>query len=284
MKLLAKLVFGLYFLLGVVSPSVSAGPRQLRSPNNENGLTIRVSAGGWGEGSIQDIEKVLYSAAAEIFAYAPRQREISIVVRHTDDTPITLYERGPKGEFIVLLTAKDTYWSQYAYQFSHEFCHVLAMNSKVTGDPNQWFEESLGETASLFALRKMATTWATSPPYPNWKDYAPSLHNYAQDLINESYRKLPSDMTLAEWFEENETSLRKNPYLRQKDGLVANQLLTLLEREPENWMAVAYLNMSRPSRNEAFRDYLKTWHDHVPKRYEPFVERIATMFGVSITD
>jgi hypothetical protein len=278
MKSLSTLLFGL-FLFAAMN---LIGGAPARAANNDSGLTIRVSESGWGQGSTQDIQKVLYSAASEILAYVPSKQGISIIVRRTEGTPITLYERGPNNEYIVLLNSKDTYWSQYAYQFSHEFCHVIAMNSKVTDDPNQWFEESLGETASMFALKKMAASWETSPPYPNWKDYAGSLRSYVQDLMAESHRRLPSDTTLAQWFDENETSLRANPYLRRKDELVANQLLTLFENDPEGWGAVAYLNMTQPNRKQTFAEYLKAWHNRVPRRYEPFVESVAQLFGVSI--
>jgi hypothetical protein len=260
-------MFAFFLLFVFLKPAASVTTLPYRRATNyETGLTIRVSADGWGEGRVQDIEKVLYSAASEIVAYVPSKQEISIIVRHAESHPVTLYKRGPNGEFIVLLSAKDRYWAKYSHQFSHEFCHVLAMNSKVKDDPNQWFEESLGETASMFALTRMATTWRTSPPYPNWKDYGPALRDYAQNLINENHRRLRSETTLAEWFEENEASLRANPYLREKDELVANQLLALFEKHPDDWGAVTYLNMSRSSRTQTFKEYLRAWHDHVPRR------------------
>ncbi|HSS22472.1 MAG TPA: hypothetical protein VLL54_20545 [Pyrinomonadaceae bacterium] len=256
---LAKVVFTIIFLAGAVGHPVrgAATPVVHKEFDSQSRLTISVSDEGWGESRIQDIEKVLYSAAGEILAYIPNTPELAIIVRHSEDQPLTLYKRGPNGEFIVLLTAQDMRWAQFAYQFSHEFCHVLAMNSKVTDNPNQWFEESLGETASLFALRRMSKTWRSSPPYPNWKDYASSLRSYAQNTINESHRSLPSDMTLSEWFEENEKSLRNDPYLREKDELVANQLLSLFEENPDGWAAVTYLNRSQPSRRQTFEEYLK---------------------------
>ena len=283
MAKLAPMVFVIFLLASECPPTRAATFVFTENVISETHLTIRIANEGWGEGRIQDIEKVLYSAAGEIFAYIPNKRDLAIVVRHGESRPRTLYQRSANGEFIVLLTAKDRYWSQYAYQFSHEFCHILAMNSKVTDNPNQWFEESLGKTASLFALRRMAITWRSSPPYPNWKDYASSLSVYAQDSINESHRQLPSDMTFVEWFAKNEDSLREDPYLREKDGIVANQLLALFEEDPDGWGAVTYLNLSRPSREQTFEEYLNDWHSRVPRKYEPLIEKVGKRFGLSIS-
>lgn len=283
MAKLVKIVFILTFLSGFVGPPVRNATVFRKNLYPETHLTIRVTNDGWGEGRIQDIEKVLYSAAGEILAYVPNKRDLAIIVRHSEDRPRTLYQRGTNGEFIVLLTAKDRYWSQYAFQFSHEFCHVLAMNSKATDNPNQWFEESLGETASMFALRRMAITWRSSPPYPNWKDYASSLHVYAQNRINQSHRQLPSGVTFEEWFEENEESLREDPYLREKNGIVANKLLSLFEEEPDGWAAVTFLNLSQPSRAQSFEQYLNDWHARVPRKHESLIYKIGDLFGLSIS-
>jgi len=282
---MVKIVFTLIFLSGLVGPPVrGTTPVFRKNLHTAAHLTIRVTNEGWGEGRIQDIEKVLYSAAGEIFAHVPNKSGLLIIVRHSEDRPMTLYKRGANGEFIVLLTAKDRFWSQYAFQFSHEFCHVLAMNSKVTDNPNHWFEESLGEAASLFALRRMALTWRSSPPYPNWKDYASSLSAYAQNRINESHRQLPSDVTFAEWFEKNEDSLREDPYLREKDWIVANQLLPLFEEDPDDRGAVTYLNLSQPTREQTLEEYLNDWHVRVPRKHESLIEKIGERFGLSISD
>jgi hypothetical protein len=283
MAKLATIVVSLILLLSL-SEYPAQGATLVSHKNFHSGgrLTIHVADEGWGEARIQDIEKVLYSAAREILAYVEQERALDIIVRHSGSVPKTLYQRGANGEFIVQLTASGRHWAQFAYQFSHEFCHVLAMNSKVTDNPNQWFEESLGHTASLFSLRRMATTWRSSPPYPNWKDYASSLRDYAQDDIDET-QSLSSDMTFAEWFGENEESLREDPYLRAKEKIVANQLLSLFEANPDGWGAITYLNLSKPDRKQTFEEYLNDWHSRVPRKYEPLVEKIGRTFGLSIS-
>ena len=71
--------------------------------------------------------------------------------------PITLFRRGPKGEYLVRLNTGDRHWAQHAYQFAHEFTHILA-NYDEHERRNKWFEESICEMASLFVLRRMSET------------------------------------------------------------------------------------------------------------------------------
>ena len=74
------------------------------------------------------------------------------------------YRENREGPFVVQLTARDRKWSKFAYQFSHEFCHLLSGHDRLRDNPNQWFHESLCELASVFTLRQMAKQWLISPP------------------------------------------------------------------------------------------------------------------------
>ena len=38
---------------------------------------------------------------------------------------ITLIRDSTHDPYIIKLSVRDTLWDQYAYQFAHEFCHVL---------------------------------------------------------------------------------------------------------------------------------------------------------------
>ena len=64
--------------------------------------------------------------------------------------PIVLFKRGPRGGSSLLNTS-DRYWCQYAFQFAHEIGHILC-RYKDGDSTNKWFEETLCETASLYAL------------------------------------------------------------------------------------------------------------------------------------
>jgi hypothetical protein len=62
-----------------------------------------------------------------------------------------------------------------------------------------WFEESLCETASFFALREVIHTWEKAPHYPNWNTYAPSLKSYVQAIIDDPENMLPTGKNFQTW-------------------------------------------------------------------------------------
>ena len=171
--------------------------------------TIRVTDADWGGASLRDIVKVLNSTAEQLWPYAAQDRLDTIIVDRSLSGPIVLYRRGNEKQYLVRLDTHKTFWSQYAFQFAHEFGHIIC-GYKAGDQSNQWFEESLCETASLFALRRMSEAWKTAPPYPNWKSYGPSFRKYAQDRIDE--HPWPKATSVAAWYHENAKGhLRKIP-------------------------------------------------------------------------
>jgi hypothetical protein len=162
-----------------------------------------------------------------------------IVVTRGRNGPITLYQRNDRGEIVIRLDTEQTYWSQYSYQFAHEFCHVLC-GYRDADRRNKWFEETLCETASLFAMRAMARTWKESAPYAHWRDYRDALRNYADDVIRK--RDLIHEIHargLPEFYRTHQAELESNPTSRELNGAMSIVLLHLFEEQPERWEASA---------------------------------------------
>ncbi len=249
-----------------------AGPAE----RAEKSLIIRPAPNADWNASLRDVEKVLYSAAGSLWCFFPG-RQIEPILVEPKGGPIVLFKRGPEGQYRVRLATGNTYWSQYAFQFTHEFCHILC-NYRDGGRGHKWFEESLCETASLFALRRMAETWKTDPPYPNWKSYAGALGNYAGQRLDQC--RLPADTTLARWYQTNAEQLRSRLDLRENQRVVAGVLLPLFEQHPEHWAAVGYLNLEELPGSQSFPEYLAAWHRGCPKKHQSFVRRIADRFGI----
>nr|MCS5632398.1 hypothetical protein [Pirellulaceae bacterium] len=128
------------------------------APNSgtTNQLRIVILPGDWGESNLADIKKVCDSAAAMLMTHLPDDNFAPIMVQRNKSGPITLYRRGQGNEYIVQLDTSDRAWAQLAFQFAHEFCHVICNYRDVTNQ-QLWFEETLCECASLYALRQMAT-------------------------------------------------------------------------------------------------------------------------------
>lgn len=252
------------------------------------GVLIQVAPGNWGSADPRDIQLVLDSVANEFrpFVARPSQDLVTIRVIPRSGSPRVLYERGPQGEYVVQLTARDERWFQYAYQFSHELCHILSnfdhkeRNGETVATGNQWFEESLCETASLFTLKRMATSWTERPPARKWVGYGPMFASYAEKLLAESHRYLPANQSFGQWYAENQPSLRDNPYLREKNELVAAMLLPLFEQDPSMWKAIAYLNANPASAAKSFSEYLADWHGACPTGTQEHVGKTMSLLGV----
>jgi len=243
-------------------------------------LELRVAKDGWGAASSGDVKAVCASAAKELWKHFPADRKFDpITVTFSKQGPMVIYGKGTDGDRRVLLNAQDSFWSQYAYQFAHEFCHI-ACNYRESEKSNHWFEESLCETASLFALKQMSESWKMQPPYSNWKDYSKSLKSYVDDHMKK-FDTL-GDFTLAEWYQRNEAALRKNSTDRPKNQVVAVQLLPLFEKSPEHWAAVGYLNQWEKTRTLSWKEYLADWHQRVPEKHKKFVAEVGGLFKVNL--
>jgi len=266
--------------VGVDDEATSRPAAATTRPTGTNKLSIRVLGTTWGAASSVDIHKVLESAGGELWKHFPDRRLNPIIIQRGRRAPITLYRRGPKGEYLMKLTPDGRYWCQFAYQFAHEFCHILANYSHKTARANKWFEESICEMASIYALRRMAVSWKTKAPYDRWKDYAEDIQAYADDL-QKAEDKLPEDKTLAAWYKENSASLRKTPWLRDKNRIVANGLLGLFEAGPGGWAAIEYLNSGK-SKSDSFQDYLSNWYRKTPSARRKIVGDIIKLFGLEI--
>ncbi len=253
-----------------------------RNPVIDPAKTIKITVipDGWGDADPDNIQAVCRSAAREMIRYFPHRDQDPISIRHdAKQGPMVVYGKGAEGERRVILNARDRYWSQFAFQFSHEFCHIQC-NYRDGNKANLWFEESLCETASLFVLRRMSETWKTNPPYANWKSQSVALKEYAEQRLKDT-EKLDG-LTLSQWYQRNEPELIKTGVNRKKNQVIATALLPLFEKNPEHWEAVSFLNQSDPQKTMLFRDYIRDWHERVPRKHKPFVAEIAELFEISV--
>ena len=241
-------------------------------------MQVEVAQCDWGGGQPLDIKVLLTDVAAHITRLLRKPVLETIAVEATPDAgddPITLIRSSPQDPFRILLSARDTKWSKFAYQFSHELCHVLSGYERLEGNPNNWFHEAICELASVFTLRRMAEGWYVQPPYPNWAEYAQSLASYAEDTLSREARQLPRGMSLRVWLLSEEEGLRKNRYLRDKNAVVAYSLLPIFENDPAGWNAVRRL----PDSSATFGEYLFDWHTLAEPVDKPFVRRILDAFS-----
>ena len=240
-------------------------------------MQLSVSQANWGNAQFRDIEVLLTDTASHLkqLLRNPFDGIIHVEPGSLNEDPIVLYRNFPEEPYIVRLPARDTYWCQFAYQFSHEFCHILSGYDRLKNNPNNWFHEAICELASIFTLRCMAARWPTQPPYPYWANYAEALRDYWENLISHQDVQLPKGMSLHYWLSHNEVTLRKNAYQRKKNALVANALLPIFERHPIGWNTIRNL----PSSSGFLQDYFINWHSSVHPADKAFVAHLSNAFG-----
>ncbi len=242
---------------------------------------FRVDADGFGADE-SDIRALLASTGRELWRYFADYRISPMVIKRGRNGPITLYQKNEHGEIVICLDTERTYWSQYAYQFAHEFCHVLC-GFREGPRQNKWFEETLCETASLYAMRAMARSWRKDPPYPHWKDYRDSLRAYADDVIRK--REAVDDIVrqgLPMFYGINRAALERDATLREINGGMSVVLLDQFERTPEAWESIRWINASPAVAGDSFRQYLQKWQAAAPSKHRPFIRRIAALYGIEI--
>lgn len=249
-------------------------------PTDSEGLRIVVMPGDWGESQLADIRKVCVSAAGTILAHLPNDGFAPILVQRGKSSPITLFQRGEGNEYIVRLNTVNRAWAQCAFQFAHEFGHIVC-NYRNVNNSQMWFEETLCECASLYALRRMAVEWKSNPPYSNWKNYAESLASYAANHIKGFDDRQESTVTFYKmhWKELEQTATN-----RKLNGYIALKLLPLFEQTPSAWQSLRYLNLGPAKENNSFKEYLSGWHDRVPAEHKEFVRSIAAEFEIDLSE
>jgi hypothetical protein len=278
----AKCLFGALFLL-VFHASDVVGSGAQGTPD------IQVHNNGFGKVSSADITAVLQSAALELLQYCPRTQLDGIDVYYRADHPEIALTRTSTGRIAIALSARDTHWAQYSFQFGHELCHALAnyanrsdRSATRPGRANLWLEESLCETASLFTLRAMSRSWSSAPRYPAWRNYASWFDTYLEQRLQLPGYQLPAGTSFRTWFKQNEPGLRQNPGLRDRNTIIATQLLPIFETAPHGWEAVTFLNRGSSGNNESLLQHFTEWRAACPNTLRPFVTEVAAVFSVKL--
>ena len=238
----------------------------------------------WQAAEVTDVKAVLDATVSSIAPYIGARRLEPILVKNDEKGPISLYERDAKGDYVVLLDVKGRYWSQLAYQFSHETCHLL---SNYDLSPNnlshqQWFEESLCEAFSLFTLSKLADQWEVNPPFESWRGYAPELRKYVAAMMKEDHRSFAPN--LKQWYEQHKANLETDPYAKERalNEKMASHILKIFSQQPEAWAAINYLNLGDDSKDKSMARYLRDWYASTPEHLRTPIKEIGQQLGIKV--
>ncbi|MCB0117249.1 MAG: hypothetical protein KDD84_24285, partial [Caldilineaceae bacterium] len=256
---------------------------------------------------LRRMKLVARSASGQLWKHCEARPLAQIVVYPREKGPRCDFERDAKGRIRIGLNTRPLGYAQQAYQFAHEFCHVVANHSRGgerhdARHANHWLEECFCEAASLFSLRRMAEEWTTHSEFSFWttdkgESYAFSLNSYAQDRINDVYAVHPPNKDISEWFKGKEQLMRDHPIatvdsekdnamwneLRGNYNVIATRLLPLFESNPENWEALSFLNLTPHRDNKPLAEHLADWKSACPHKFNSLVEDLERLFLPPVT-
>lgn len=241
-------------------------------------MSLIVKTNKWGSAQQGDVLKVLNSVKDVLNLAFNRSFPGNIFIyQDVKANPITLYEKSSCGAFIINLSATDRYWAQYAYQFAHEYCHVRT-NYSIINPRTKWFEETICELASIYALQQMSKVWKIKPPQPNWRSFSTGLAEYAEELVSDPKRQLQGEVSFKVWFQAALPALERNQYLRDSNSLMALQLLPIFEKHPSLWNSMTYWSTWDECEEKDIYSYMQTWLCHVPEKNKKGVEAVIELF------
>ena len=213
---------------------------------------LPIENGNWGGASLAAVHAVLESAYEVLVQAFDRHPDAPIHVAWWNESPQVFYGCRP---YQMRISARDTYWCQYVYQFSHELCHVMTNFDRHKEHKHNWFEESLCELASLFVLHRLADGWREHPPprVLEAEAFAPNFKTYADEIAQR--HEHPGDGGLRAW-------LAGNPD-HELNGTLAVALLGRFLEDPSLWRDCGRLNCWDVTANATFESYLEAWAKHL---------------------
>ena len=194
-----------------------------------------------------------------------RQPEWLLVDNHTRGPPhIWLHFDGaPFAWIIVDIGPRD--WSKLAYQFGHEFGHVLCNLWRGEAKPPYpcaWLEEALVEAFSIRALGPLAASWATNPPFPGNAAFAGAIRQYRDDLLTK-YRSVATEqgatINLVAWFRAYRGALETDGAIGGPARGAVLAVLAELMADPAGVEGMGALNRWPELSAVPIEDYLRLW-------------------------
>ena len=272
-----KVKIGLFIFLLLILPATIFADLRINVEPDKN----------WGNAPTSNIKKLCENVALHFQEQLRDELKIEgkLNIVYRSSGPVAFYSHvfgGGPDEYQVGLKVTGTYWSQFSYQFGHEFCHILHNFEDTRWQKqNQWFEEVICNLASLWVIRGMSETWAYRAPYRNWVDYRHSLKKYANNLMNKAGAQYAG--TGADWLRQWEDRMRAevpSNFNHTRFAQLSYKFLPIFEENPEAWNAVRQM----PASDKKMNEYVKEWYNNVDVQDKRFVADIAQIMGISVGD
>lgn len=219
--------------------------------------------------------RTLFDQTVAVFPKDKSHQDPALFIAHHSQGPITLFQRTPRNEIAIQLSAKNRYYAQIIYQFAHEFAHVRAQTQPLKHE-NKWLEEVFCEVASLYVLRELSTQWQKKAPNPALKNYHQKLATYATKVMKT--RSTLNPQSSATFYQKHRSNLRKSSTNRSINGAFAVLILPLLEAQPEHWQTLHYFPHKK---GLSLIQHFEAWRKASPKKHHHFLTHVESFFLAS---
>jgi preprotein translocase subunit Sec63 len=131
-----------------------------------------------------------------------------------------------------------------------------------------------------------------TPPYPNWKSYAPTFKEYAQNHIRNTTKAvfnneyLPDRDQLQKWLATASNSFKSMPNDRPRNTIIALMLRPVFKESINSWDTLRFLGQASISPPTSLTDLnvnsdfeFNRWEKAVPEQLKEVVQRIGFLFS-----
>ena len=246
-------------LTAQLSPAIGNAPTLLTAPID--------LAGNWDHmlrGAVdQVVERMRHACLDGIRLLSDRQPTRLRVDEHLFGPPAVWLHTEESSTAWVIVHIGERAWSQLAYQFGHEFGHVMANSWQPIAKPMlpcQWIEEGLVEAFSIRGLGRLAASWKTNPPFAGDSAYGDSIADYRQNIIQRysvMAEQLGTTSDTAKWFADNRAKIEASG--REFMGPTSLIVLSEYERAPSCVEALGALNRWPGRSGIPIHDYFRHW-------------------------
>lgn len=232
-----------------------------------------INNGNWGATSLRAIGAILESTASILCDAFGRAPDAPVQVSPWDQAPQVAWDLRP---YRIWISARDTYWCQYAYQFSHELCHILVNFDRLRHHRHKWFQESICELASLFTLHRLSQEFQHRPPAEvlGAREFAPHFATYATELERRASPVSCADLPM--WLYDSLPDLEKRSINRNLNRVVAVALLDDFLADDSLWRDCGFLNLWDVKIDLTFADHIDSWTEFLlGKGFDPRTPRLV---------
>lgn len=262
------------FLVGLLAAVSAPFTGRAKADEMAPGLTALNApfelTGDWGDMRPESVLKVLEitrtSCLTGVRLVSDREPNRIRVQETTSGSPSIWLHPDRSRTAWVMVDIGERAWIQLAYQFGHEFGHVLCnswLSHATPSPPCQWLEEALVEAFSIHGLGRLAENWRAEPPFPDDNAYADAIVQYRDNWVQE-FTALSAEKGCLQdfggWFRANRPAIEALTS-RSDSQAAAAVILQEYDRAENTIEALGALNRWPRRSAVPLADYLRLWEE-----------------------